>query len=77
VRFYRSARHIQLPRNFGIVTALQKQLYDLLFARAEPNGLFPHQVPLFWLRLRLKNTGAANCSKFHSIHNATLRQFWL
>jgi hypothetical protein len=24
---------------------LQKQLNDLLFARAEPNGLFPHQVP--------------------------------
>jgi len=34
VRFYRPARHIQLTRDFGVVTALQKQLYDLLFARA-------------------------------------------
>jgi hypothetical protein len=52
MRLYGSARHIQLAGNFGVITALQKQFNNLLFARAEPNGLFPHQVPLFWLRLR-------------------------
>jgi hypothetical protein len=28
-----SARHLELAGNFGIVTALQKQFDDLLFAR--------------------------------------------
>ena len=29
-----SAGHFELTRNFGIVTALQKQFDDLLFARS-------------------------------------------
>jgi hypothetical protein len=44
--FHSSARHLELTRNFGIVTTLQEQFYDLLFARTQPNGLFLHQFPL-------------------------------
>jgi hypothetical protein len=75
--FYRSARHVQLTRDFGVVAPLQKQLDDLLFARAEPNGLFPHQFPHILASPPPQDFGAANCSRFHSIHNATLRHFWL
>jgi len=45
--FYRSSRHIELGGNLGIVTTLQKQVNDLLFAWTEPNSLFLHLVPLF------------------------------
>ena len=45
--FYRSPRHVELGGNLGIVTTLQKQVNDLLFARTEPNSLFLHLVPLF------------------------------
>jgi hypothetical protein len=31
---YGSARHLELVRNLGIVTALQEQFDDLLFARS-------------------------------------------
>jgi hypothetical protein len=49
MRFYGSARHFQLPRNFGVIAALQEQLYDLLFAWTQPNGLFLHPFPpSFW-----------------------------
>jgi hypothetical protein len=34
MRLYRSARHFELAGDFCIVTTLQKQLDDLLFARA-------------------------------------------
>jgi hypothetical protein len=38
-----------LARYFGVVTPLQKQFYDLLFAWTQPNGLFLHPFPLsFW-----------------------------
>jgi len=40
-----SARHLQLTGDFGIVTALQKQLDDLLLARSQPNGLLVHHYP--------------------------------
>jgi hypothetical protein len=42
MRFHGATRHFQLARDFGVVTALQKQFNDLLFAWAEPNGLFIH-----------------------------------
>lgn len=45
--FYRSPRHVELGGNLGIVTTLQKQVNDLLFAWTEPNSLFLHLVPLF------------------------------
>jgi len=32
--FHGSARHLELAGNLGIVTALQKQFDDLLFARS-------------------------------------------
>jgi hypothetical protein len=34
MRFHSSARHFELAGDFRIVTALQKQLDDLLFSRA-------------------------------------------
>jgi hypothetical protein len=43
---YGSPRHIELAGNLGVVTTLQKQLNDLLFARTEPNGLLLHFYPL-------------------------------
>jgi hypothetical protein len=45
--FYGSARHFELAGNFCVVTALQKQFDDLLFARAKAYGLLVHQLPLF------------------------------
>lgn len=41
-----SARHVELAGDLGIVTALQKQFDDLLFARSQPNGLLHHHFPL-------------------------------
>jgi len=32
--FHGSARHLELAGNLGIITALQKQFDDLLFARS-------------------------------------------
>jgi hypothetical protein len=43
--FHGSARHFELAGNFGVVTALQKQFDDLLFARSKPNGLLDHHSP--------------------------------
>jgi hypothetical protein len=40
--------HIELAGNFGIVTPLQQQIDNLLFARPQPNSLFLHShFPLF------------------------------
>jgi hypothetical protein len=44
--FHGAPRHLELTGNFGIVAALQKQLDDLLFARAKSNSLLPHPIPL-------------------------------
>jgi hypothetical protein len=38
-----SARHLELVCDLGVVTALQKQFDDLLFARSKPNGLLRHR----------------------------------
>jgi hypothetical protein len=43
--FYSSAGHLKLTGNFGVVTTLQEQLNDLLFARPQPNGLILHRFP--------------------------------
>ena len=40
-----STRHLELARNLGVVTALQKQFDNLLFARPKPNGLLRHHSP--------------------------------
>ena len=42
-----SAGHLQLFGNFGVVTTLQEQFYDLLFARTQANWLFLHLIPPF------------------------------
>jgi len=43
--FHGSTRHLELARNLGVVTALQKQFDNLLFARPKPNGLLRHHSP--------------------------------
>lgn len=52
--FHGSPRHIELSGDFGVVTALQKQFDNLLFARAEPNSLLLHPILpfVFWIALR-------------------------
>jgi hypothetical protein len=47
MRFHSPACHFQLARNFGVVTTLQEQFYDLLFARTQANWLFLHLIPPF------------------------------
>jgi hypothetical protein len=42
VSFYRAARHFQLFGDLSIVTALQQQLDDLLFARSKPDRVIGH-----------------------------------
>jgi hypothetical protein len=43
-----SACHIELAGNLSVVTTLQKQFHDLLFARSQMNGSLyhPHFLPL-------------------------------
>lgn len=65
--FYRSPRHIQLGGNLGIVTTLQEQVNDLLFARTEPNSLFLHLVPPFCYCLPNRLSSFVD---LHSIHIA-------
>ncbi len=72
---YRSARHLELAGDFGIVTALQKQFDDLLLARSQPNGLLVHHSPLcFGFALPVQVVGSWDVSKLGSIHNAILRR---
>jgi hypothetical protein len=47
--FYGSHCHLELGGDFGVVTTLQKQFNNLLFARTEPNGLLLHLIPPFLL----------------------------
>jgi hypothetical protein len=42
MRFYSPPCHFQLAGDFGVITALQQQFYDLPFARPKPNGLIIH-----------------------------------
>jgi len=46
VSLHGSPRHLELTGNLGIVTPLQKQFDNLLFARTEPNSLLLHPIPL-------------------------------
>jgi len=50
--FHGSPCHFQLGGDLGVITALQKQLNDLLLPWAEPNGLLLHpNLPLLDIRL--------------------------
>lgn len=42
--FYGSPRHFELTGNLRVITTLQKQFNNLLFARTEPNSLLLHSV---------------------------------
>jgi hypothetical protein len=55
------ARHLELAGDFGIVTALQKQFDDLLFARSKPNGLLVHYSPYGLDSPGLKTQYTAGC----------------
>ena len=43
--FHSSPRHLELSGNLCVVTTLQKQLDNLLFAGTEPNSLLIHPIP--------------------------------
>jgi len=45
--FHSAPRHLELSGNLGVITTLQKQFDDLLFARTQPNSLLHHPIPLF------------------------------
>jgi hypothetical protein len=69
-----SPRHLELHCNFGVVTTLQQQFDDLLFARAQPNSLLLHPIsPFFGMASPYIGAGR-NLSKFHSTHIAILRR---
>ena len=74
--FHSSPGHFQLTCNFGVVTALQKQFDDLLFAWAQPNSLFLHRFPLFFgiCTAYAPKIGRAESFQFHSIHIAIFDQ---
>jgi hypothetical protein len=40
--FDRAPGHFELAGDFGVVTSLQQQFYDLSFPWAQPNGLVVH-----------------------------------
>lgn len=42
---HRAPCHVELGSYFGIITTLQKQVDDLLFARTEPNSVLLHCYP--------------------------------
>jgi len=42
-------RHVELGGDLGVVASLQQQVYDLLFARTEPNSLVLHPILPFFL----------------------------
>jgi hypothetical protein len=44
--FYCPSRHLQLRRDFSIVTTLQEQFDDLLFPRSQPHRLLHDAIPL-------------------------------
>jgi hypothetical protein len=77
MRLHGSARHLQLAGNFGVVTALQKQFDDLLFARSKPNGLLDHHSLLPPLVQVLRLYSQLACLLIPSIYNATLRRIMM
>ena len=44
--FHGPSSHLELTGNFRIVAALQEKLDDLLLARAKPDRVLFHQIPL-------------------------------
>jgi len=67
--FHGTPCHIELAGDFGVIASLQKQVYDLLFARTEPNSLLFHSIlPFFGFAAPEK--GARLISSSHSIHVA-------
>mgnify|MGYP007135463146 CR=1 FL=1 len=72
--FHGSPRHVELAGDFGVVTALQQQFHDLLFARTETNSLLLHSfLPFFFGRLT-RSVHGCTISNSHSIHVAILRR---
>jgi hypothetical protein len=73
--FHSAPRHVELSGNLGVITALQKQFDNLLFAWTEPNSLFLHSIPLTTTlhRLRLNSEGL-NPFNSHSTQIANLRR---
>jgi len=72
-----ATRHFQLGGNFGVVTPLQKQIDNLLFARPQPYGLLLHpdlQVSAFSIHFTIQPGAGLDSTKTHSIHNAILRR---
>jgi hypothetical protein len=47
--FHGAPRHFELAGNFGVVTALQQQFDDLLFAWTEPHGRLLHSILPFFV----------------------------
>src|ERR1700686_1644221 len=74
--FHGSPRHFQLSCNFRVVTTLQKQLDDLLFAWTQPNSLFVHRFPLFfwYCTAYAPKISRAESFQLHSIHVAIFGQ---
>jgi len=67
--FHGTPCHIELAGDFGVIASLQQQVYDLLFARTEPNSLLFHSIlPFFGFAAPEK--GARLISSSHSIHVA-------
>ena len=69
-------RHFQLAGNFSVVTSLQKQVHDLLFARTEPNSLLLHSTLPFlnFLVYGSPIVQRLDLSKGRSTHVAILRK---
>lgn len=75
MRFHRPTRHVELPRNFGVVTSLQQKLDDLLLSWTQPyHALFHKSFPREPEVLLVTQTAVTNCC---STHHATLRQIRL
>jgi len=71
--FHGSPCHVELAGDFGVVASLQEQVYDLLFARTEPNSLLFHPIlPFFWICLTDEVRGLI--TKCHSMNVAIVRR---
>jgi hypothetical protein len=57
--FYSSPCHRELGGDFGVITTLQQQFNNLLFARTEPNGLIIHLIPPLSVLFTLADSGAS------------------
>jgi hypothetical protein len=70
--------HFELASDLGVVTTLQKQFNNLLFARTEPNGLLLHPNPPLVEKITFRpSRRMADLSKSRSIRLAILRLWGL